>query len=248
MRKIMSELAQQPVQAEKISAINLVTRKHQLPPLQYDYAALEPTIDIRTMILHHDNHHSGYVKKLNEALEKFPEFQDKSAAWLLCNLNQLPTSIKTAVHNNAGGHLNHSMFWRAIKPSGASEPKGPLRDAINRDFGSFAEFKKCFEEEGAKVFGSGWVWLVCSLKNGANLQVITTAGHDNPLMQNLLPVLLNDVWEHAYYLRYENRRPDYLKAWWTIVDWEQASVCFEKRSQSVNEILVTENERFLAAG
>ena len=159
----MSELAPQPVQASNISGKNLVTKKHQLPPLQYDYAALESTIDARTMILHHDNHHGGYdKKKLNEALEKFPEFQDKSAAWLLCILDQLPTSIKTAVHNNAGGHVNHSMFWRAMKPSGTNEPKGALRDAISRDFGSFAEFKKCFEDEGAKVFSSGWVWLVCS--------------------------------------------------------------------------------------
>ena len=242
----MSELTLQLVQAEKTSASNQVTKKHQLLPLQYDYAALEPTIDERTMILHHHNHHGSYVKKLNEALEKFPEFQDKSAAWLLCNLDQLPASIKTTVHSNAGGHVNHSMFWKAIKPSSVNEPKGPLRDAINRDFCSFAEFKKCFEDEGAKVFGSGWVWLVCSLKNGANMHVITTSGHDNPLMQNLLPVLLNDVWEHAYYLRYENRRSDYLKAWWAIVDWDHASVCFEKRSQSVNEILTIENEHFLA--
>ena len=247
-RKMMTELNQKPLQEAAVSAKNLVFKKHQLPPLLYDYAALESTIDARTMILHHDNHHAGYVKKLNEALEKFPEFQNKSAAWLLCNLDQLllPTSIKTAVHHNAGGHVNHSLFWHAMKPLSINEPKGPLSDAINRDFGSLTEFKKCFEEEGAKVFGSGWVWLVCSLKNGANLQVITTSGHDNPLMQNLLPVLLNDVWEHAYYLRYENRRPDYLKAWWTIVDWDQASICFEKRSQSVSEILIAENERFLA--
>lgn len=243
----MSELTIQPVLAEKAIGVTQALKKHQLPPLKYDYAALEPTIDGRTMILHHDNHHGGYVKKLNEALEKFPEFQNKSAAWLLCNLDQLPSSIKTAVHNNAGGHINHSMFWRAIKPSGTNEPKGVLRDAINRDFGSLADFKKVFEEEGAKVFGSGWIWLVCSLKNGANLQVITTTGHDNPLMQNLLPVLLNDVWEHAYYLRYENRRPDYLKAWWAVVDWDQASISFEKKSQSVSEILTAENERFLAA-
>ena len=243
----MSELTIQPVVAEKANEATQALKKHQLPPLKYDYAALEPTIDARTMILHHDNHHGGYVKKLNEALEKFPEFQNKSAAWLLCNLDQLPSSIKTAVHNNAGGHINHSMFWRAIKPSGSNEPKGVLRDAINRDFGSMTDFKKVFEEEGAKVFGSGWVWLVCSLKNGANLQVITTTGHDNPLMQNLLPVLLNDVWEHAYYLRYENRRPDYLKAWWAVVDWDQASTNFEKKSQSVNEILTAEDELFLAA-
>ncbi len=242
----MSELTIQPVEAIKVNSKNMAAKKHQLPPLKYDYAALEPTIDARTMILHHDNHHGGYVKKLNEALEKFPEFQTKSAAWLLCHLDQLPASIKTAVHSNAGGHVNHSMFWNAIKPHSSNEPKGQLRDAINRDFGSLAEFKKVFEEEGAKVFGSGWVWLVCSLKNGANMQVITTTGHDNPLMQNLLPILLNDVWEHAYYLRYENRRPDYLKAWWSIVDWEQASSCFEKKSQSVSEILTAENDIFLA--
>ena len=138
------------------------------------------------------------------------------------------------------------MFWQAIKPSGNSEPKGALRDAIYRDFGSLAEFKKVFEGEGAKVFGSGWVWLVCSLKNGANLQVITTTGHDNPLMQQLLPVLLNDVWEHAYYLRYENRRPDYLKAWWSVVDWNQASTNFEMKSQSINEILSAQNDLFLS--
>ena len=246
----MNELSNQSLQSFDVPSANPTKnselKKHQLPPLRYDYAALEPYIDQRTMILHHDNHHGSYVKKLNEALAKFPEFQDKSAAWLLYNLDQLPDSIKTAVRSNAGGHVNHSMFWNAMKPFSINEPKGPLRDAINREFGSFAEFKKCFEDEGAKAFGSGWVWLVCSLKNGANLQVITTSGHDNPLMQNLLPVLLNDVWEHAYYLRYENRRPDYLKAWWSIVDWDQASACFEKRFQSVSEILIAENECFLA--
>ena len=242
----MNELTNETLQSASTSIAEPSIKKQQLPPLKYDYAALEPHIDARTMILHHDNHHASYVKKLNEALEKFPEFQDKSAAWLLCNLDELPASIKTAVHHNAGGHVNHSMFWNAMKPSSANEPKGPLREAINRDFGSFADFKKCFEDEGAKVFGSGWVWLVCSLKNGANLQVITTSGHDNPLMKNLLPVLLNDVWEHAYYLRYESRRPDYLKAWWSVVDWDYASMCFEKKSLSVEEILIAENACFLA--
>ncbi len=243
----MNELSNQSLQSFVTPAKKSELKKHQLPPLRYDYASLEPYIDQRTMILHHDNHHASYVKKLNAALEKFPEFQDKSAAWLLCNLEQLPVSIKAAVHHNAGGHVNHSAFWHAIKPFSINEPKGLLRDAINRDFGSLTDFKKTFEGEGAKVFGSGWVWLVCSLKNGTNLQVITTSGHDNPLMQGLLPILLNDVWEHAYYLRYENRRPDYLKGWWSVVDWEQASVCFEKRAQSLNEILATENQRFLAA-
>ncbi len=228
----------------KKPALDLEPKRHHLPALTYDYAALEPYIDQRTMILHHNNHHASYVKKLNHALERYPEFHDKSAAWLLCNVAQLPASIQTAVHDNAGGHLNHSMFWHAIKPFSINEPKGVLREAINRDFGSLAEFKKVFEEQGAKIFGSGWVWLVCSLKNGANLQVMTTSGHDNPLMQNLLPILLNDAWEHAYYLRYENRRPDYLKAWWSVVNWDQASANFEKRSQSVADILAAENAIF----
>jgi Fe-Mn family superoxide dismutase len=243
----MNELSNQSLQSFAVPKKKFERKRHQLPPLKYDYASLEPYIDQRTMILHHDNHHASYVKKLNEALEKYPEFQDKSATWLLCHLEQLPASIKSAVHHNAGGHVNHSAFWQAIKPFSINEPKGLLRDAINRDFGSFSDFKKVFEEEGAKAFGSGWVWLVCSLKNGANLQVITTQGHDNPLMQNLLPVLLNDVWEHAYYLRYENRRQDYLKAWWSVVDWDHALVCYEKRSQSLYEILTAENDKFLTA-
>ncbi|MBC7755917.1 MAG: superoxide dismutase [Bdellovibrio sp.] len=246
----MSELTIQPVPQPVFEGVAIAApiaiKKHQLPALKYDYAALEPTIDARTMMLHFEKHHGAYVKKLNEALEKFPDLQNKSAVWLLCHLDHLPTSIKTAVHNNAGGHVNHGLFWRAMKPCGRTEPTGALRDAINRDFGGLAEFKQVFEDEGAKVFGSGWVWLVCSLKNGANLQVITTTGHDNPLMQNLLPVLLNDVWEHAHYLSYENRRPDYLKAWWAVVDWDQASANFEKRSQSVSEILSADNALFLA--
>jgi Fe-Mn family superoxide dismutase len=221
-------------------------RKHQLPSLNYDYAALAPYIDMRTMMLHHNHHHAAYVDNLNDTLENYPEFHDKSAAWLLCNLDKLPALIRTAVRNNAGGHVNHSMFWNAMTPFSIGEPNGPLRYAIDRDFGSFAEFKEYFEDEGAKIFGSGWVWLVCDLNKGASLQVITTAGHDNPLMQNLLPILLNDVWEHAYYRHYENRRADYLKAWWCVVDWDHASACFEKRYLSVNEILTAENKLFLA--
>ncbi|MES2637140.1 MAG: superoxide dismutase [Pseudomonadota bacterium] len=222
------------------------SKKHLLPPLKYDYAALEPYIDSRTMILHHDNHHATYVKKLNEALMPFPELQEYSALWLLCHLNQLPASIQAAVQHNAGGHVNHSLFWRAIKPFNAGEPRGTLREAINRDFGSLAEFKKRFEEEGAKVFGSGWVWLVKGFEQDSQLQIMTTTGHDHPLMQNLIPILLNDVWEHAYYLQYESRRPDYLKAWWSVVDWEQATSCYESNVSSVEEILIDENKQFLA--
>ncbi len=228
-------------------SVKAESRKHQLPPLKYDYAALEPYIDSRTMILHHDNHHASYVKKLNEALTDYPDLQVYSALWLLCNLGQLPAAINTAVHHNAGGHVNHSLFWRAIKPFNVSEPKGLLREAINRDFGSLSEFKKLFEEAGAQLFGSGWVWLVKGFKQDSRLRIITTTGHDHPLMQNLLPVLLNDVWEHAYYLQYESRRPDYLKAWWSVVDWEHATACFETETNSINAILTLENKKFLAA-
>jgi Fe-Mn family superoxide dismutase len=217
-----------------------IYQKHHLPPLYYDYAALEPYIDSRTMILHHDNHHAGYVKKLNEALENFPDFRDCSALWLLLNLEKIPKEIRDAVHHNAGGHVNHSMFWRAMKPSEAGEPKGALREAIVRDFGSFADFKTQFEEIGSKLFGSGWVWLTRTRQNGGKLEIISTDGHDHPMMKNRFPLMLNDVWEHAYYLKYENRRPDYLKAWWSVVDWEQASKCFERPDSSVDELLLAE--------
>ena len=230
-----------------MKSIKTASKKHQLPPLNYDYAALEPYIDSRTMILHHDNHHAAYVKKLNEALADFPDLQGYSALWLLCNLEQVPAAIKTAVQHNAGGHVNHSLFWRAIKPFSVSEPKGLLREAINRDFGSLPAFKKQFEAASAELFGSGWVWLVRDFKQDSKLRIITTTGHDHPLMQNLLPVLLNDVWEHAYYLQYESRRADYLKAWWSVVDWEQAAACFESEIKSIDAILTVENKQFLTA-
>jgi len=222
-----------------------VNLKHHLPPLLYDYAALEPYIDSRTMILHHDNHHSTYVKNLNNALKNYPDLHDCSALWLLLNLEKIPKEIRDAVHHNAGGHVNHSMFWRAMVPSSPSEPKGILRDAINRDFGSFADFKKQFEEKGSKFFGSGWVWLTRTRHNGGRLEVITTDGHDHPMMKNRFPLLLNDVWEHAYYLKYENRRPDYLKAWWSVVDWEQVARCFERSDSSVEDLLLAEEEQLL---
>ena len=213
-----------------------ILKKHQLPPLNYDYDALEPYIDVRTMMLHHDIHHGGYVGKLNEALEKAPDFQNASALWLLCNLDKLPKEIRIAVHHNVGGHINHSMFWRAMKPDTSAEPEGLLREALNRDFGSVEEFKAQFEEEGAKLFGSGWVWLVRTQKDDGKLEVVTTSGHDNPMMKGQFPLLLNDVWEHAYYLHYENRRPDYLKAWWSVVDWEEATDRFELSGNSVEEL------------
>jgi superoxide dismutase, Fe-Mn family len=206
--------------------------KHVLPPLPYDYAALEPHIDARTMKLHHDKHHSGYVTNLNAALENFPALHERTAIWLLLNLNEVPAAARTAVHHNAGGHVNHSLFWRAMLPAGGGAPAGPFADAINRDFGSLEQFKTAFVEAGSKVFGSGWVWLARAQRGGGKLELFTTAGHDNPMMEGHFPVLVNDVWEHAYYLKYENRRADYLKAWWSIVNWEEAARRFERSDLS----------------
>jgi len=196
--------------------------KHILPPLPYDYAALEPYIDAETMKLHHGKHHASYVAKLNEALENLPQLQEHSATWLLSNLDTVPDSSRTAVLNNAGGHVNHSMFWKGMGPVAGGPPRGYLADAINRDFGSFAEFKAKFSEAGGKVFGSGWVWLGRNQQKGDKLVILTTHGHDNPIMQGIFPILVNDVWEHAYYLKYQNRRPDYLEGWWSVVDWQEA--------------------------
>jgi Fe-Mn family superoxide dismutase len=201
---------------------------HVLTPLPYDYAALEPHIDARTMMLHHDMHHAAYVANLNSAIEKFPALRQRSALWLLLHLNAVPEEIRIAVHNNAGGHVNHSLFWQAMSPDSGSMPKGALADALKRDFGSVAQFEAKFVESGTKLFGSGWVWLVRTRQDGGRLQVVTTSGHDNPLMQGQFPLLLNDVWEHAYYLKYENRRADYLKSWWSVVDWEEVTRRFER--------------------
>ena len=210
---------------------------HLLPPLPYDYAALEPHIDARTMVLHHDMHHASYVDKLNTALEKFPDLRQKSALWLLLNLPKLPTHIRVAVHNNAGGHVNHSLFWQAMSPTGGGAPSGPLAEAIVRDFGSFDLFKVKFGTAGAAQFGSGWVWLVKAQGDGGHLEVVTTSGHDNPLMEGRFPLLLNDVWEHAYYLKHENRRADYLKGWWSVVNWQEAARRFALAKHRVEEKL-----------
>ena len=220
-------------------------KKHHLPPLNYDPAGLEPCIDLRTMMLHHEVHHGAYVEKLNKALEKFPDFQQYSALWLLRNLDKLPEEIRDAVHHNAGGHVNHSMFWRAMKPHAVAEPQGPLLVAINRDFGSVEKFKGKFEEAGARLFGSGWVWLVSDGQKEPKLEIITTVGHDHPIMQDRFPILLNDVWEHAYYLKYESRRIDYLKAWWALTDWEEAARCFELSDDSAEQLWETEGGNLL---
>lgn len=201
------------------------TGKHVLLPLPYDYAALEPFIDAQTMTLHHDKHHQSYVDKLNEALAPLPDLQSRSIPWLLRNLESVPEAIRAAVRNNAGGHLNHTMFWRGMTPGG-SKPTAALASAIDASFGSFDQFKSKFDETGAKVFGSGWVWLVSPRSGQGKLEIVTTQGHDNPL-KTAQPVLVNDVWEHAYYLKYQNRRPEYLKTWWSVANWEEAGRRFD---------------------
>jgi superoxide dismutase, Fe-Mn family len=197
----------------------------KLPPLAYEYNALEPHIDEKTMKFHHDKHHAAYVKNLNAAVNKYPQLKTKTVEELLVNLNQLPTDIQTTVRNNGGGHLNHSMYWKIMGPKGGGMPTGGIGTAIKTQFGSFDTFKSQFNESGTKVFGSGWVWLVA--KEG-NLKIITTPNQDSPIMQGLYPILGNDVWEHAYYLTYQNRRPDYLSAWWNVVNWTEVNKRFEK--------------------
>lgn len=192
-----------------------------LPPLPYAYNALEPHIDERTMQFHHDKHHAAYVKGLNAVIEKYPQLKGKTAQELLLSLNSLPEDVRTSVRNNGGGHINHTMFWEIMGPKAGGEPTGELATAIKKNFSSFAEFKKQFNEAGTKRFGSGWAWLVRT-KEG-KLQVTSTANQDNPLMEGLYPIMGNDVWEHAYYLLYQNRRADYLQAWWNVVNWTAVS-------------------------
>lgn len=189
-----------------------------LPPLPYGYNALEPHIDTETMQLHHDKHHAGYVTNLNKALEKYPDLQNKSLTELLQNIDQVPEDIRTAVRNNAGGHFNHTMYWTIMSPKGGGQPSGKLGEAINKSFGSFAAFQQAFEEAGAKRFGSGWVWLVQA--PSGELKITTTPNQDAPFSEGKI-IMGNDVWEHAYYLKHRNRRPEYLKTWWNVANWPE---------------------------
>ena len=190
---------------------------HVLPPLSYDAAALEPHIDAQTMQIHHGKHHNAYVTNLNAALEKHPDLQGKSADDLIRNLAAVPEAIRTAVRNNGGGHVNHTMFWEIMGPGKGGAPSGKIAEAINGTFGSFDSFKDQMNKGGAGRFGSGWVWLV---DNGGKLAVESTANQDNPMMEGKKAIMGIDVWEHAYYLKYQNRRPDYLAAWWNVVNWD----------------------------
>ena len=192
-----------------------------LPPLPYPTNALEPHIDAQTMEIHHGKHHDAYVTNLNAALEKAPELADKSLDDLLRNLNSVPEAVRTAVRNNGGGHWNHSQFWKTMAPNAGGAPTGKLAAAIDAAFGDFEKFKEAFQAAGAGRFGSGWVWLV---NEGGKLAITSTPNQDNPLMEGKsAPLLGNDVWEHAYYLKYQNRRPDYLKAWWNTVNWDEVA-------------------------
>jgi Fe-Mn family superoxide dismutase len=188
-----------------------------LPPLGYDYAALEPHIDARTMEIHHTKHHQAYITNLNAAIEKAPELQDKSLEWLLQNLPSAPESVRNAVRNNGGGHWNHSFFWQIIGPKGGGEPTGAVADAIKSSFGDFSKLKEQLNAAGLARFGSGWAWVVAG--KGGKLSIESTPNQDTPVSEKKMPILGVDVWEHAYYLKYQNRRADYLAAWWNVVNW-----------------------------
>ena len=194
----------------------------ELPPLPYPTNALEPVIDAKTMEIHHGKHHAAYVNNLNNAIKGHAELETKSAVDLITNLTAVPEAIRTAVRNNAGGHVNHSLFWTLLTPGGSKTPTGKLAADITAKFGSFDDFKAKFEDAGVKRFGSGWVWLV---KKGGALEIISTPNQDNPVMAEYgaTPIFGNDVWEHAYYLTYQNRRPDYLKAWWGVLNWDEVA-------------------------
>ena len=201
---------------------------YELPPLPYDYNALEPTIYEETMHLHHEKHHNTYITNLNSALEQNPDVDPGDINELLANLNNVPEDIRRAVRNNGGGHANHAMFWQIMSPNGGGEPVGDLADAINQSFGSFESFKEQWAAAAAPgaIFGSGWAWLIASPDGSVSID--TTPNQDNPLMEGKLPVIGLDVWEHAYYLSYRNRRPEYIDNWWNVVNWEEA----ERRYQA----------------
>jgi Fe-Mn family superoxide dismutase len=198
----------------------------ELPPLPYAFDALEPTIDARTMEIHHDKHHQAYVDNANKALDG-NEWADRPVEAILANVDLLPEDIRMAVRNNAGGHANHSLFWQIMSPDGGGAPEGALATAVDETFGSVDELKAAINDGGVKRFGSGWTWLVW---DGTGLAVMSTPNQDSPLMEDKTPLLGIDVWEHAYYLNYQNRRPDYLSAWWNVVNWAEVGRRYEEAS------------------
>jgi Fe-Mn family superoxide dismutase len=207
----------------EVQATKELTMAFEVPPLPYDYSALEPHIDEQTMRVHHDKHHQAYVDNANKALEG-TEWADRSVESILSDLEIIPEDKRAAVRNNVGGHANHSLFWEIMGPNGGGEPSGSLGDAINASFGSFGDLKTAVNDAGVKRFGSGWTWLV---HDGTGLQVYSTANQDSPISQSHTPLLGIDVWEHSYYLKYQNRRPDYLEAWWNVVNWDAVQQRFD---------------------
>lgn len=202
----------------------------ELKPLPYAYDALEPYIDATTMQLHHDKHHATYVNNLNAAIEKYSDLQSMSVEDLVTHLDRVPEDVRTTVRNNAGGHVNHTMFWEIMGANGSGTPTGAISEAINNSFGSFDAFKQQFNDAGTKRFGSGWVWLVRSQQG--DLQILSTPNQDSPLIDGHTPIMGNDVWEHAYYLKYQNRRPEYLNAWWNVLNWEEINRRFDAAMSS----------------
>ena len=196
---------------------------YELPPLPYAHNALEPFIDEQTMQIHHGKHHQTYVNNLNAALEKYPELQGKPIEQLIADLNAVPEDIRTAVRNNGGGHANHAFFWTLMAPNAGGTPTGAVAEAIDAKFGSFDAFKEAFSKAGVGRFGSGWAWLI---KSGAGVEIVSTPNQDSPLMEGKTPVLGIDVWEHAYYLKYQNKRPDYIAAWFNVVNWDAVNTQF----------------------
>lgn len=200
----------------------------ELPPLPYDYTALEPHIDEQTMRIHHDKHHATYVSNVNQALEGHADLASMTVEQLLASLGSVPESIRTKVNNNGGGHANHTLFWQIMSPNGGGEPTGALAQAITSTFGSFASFKEQFAAAATGRFGSGWAWLV--VDGSGNLSITSTANQDSPISQGLKPILGLDVWEHAYYLKYQNRRADYITAWWNVVNWPKVAELYAQAS------------------
>jgi superoxide dismutase, Fe-Mn family len=199
---------------------------YEVPPLPYAYNALEPHIDDATMHLHHDKHHVAYVTNLNAAVAKHPGLDQKSPEELLRNLSAVPEDIRAAVRNNAGGHVNHTMFWTIMGPGKGGAPKGAIADVINKTFGAFDKFQEAFEKAGLGQFGSGWAWLART--KGGEFKITSTPNQDNPMSNGEFPVMGNDVWEHAYYLKYQNKRPEYIDAWWNVVNWNAVADRFSK--------------------
>jgi Fe-Mn family superoxide dismutase len=201
----------------------------ELSPLPYNYDALEPYIDAQTMQLHHDMHHQTYVNNLNTAVGKYSELEAKSPEELITSLDSLPADILSAVRNNGGGHVNHTMFWQIMAPNAGGEPTGPIADAIMENFGDFESFKQRFNDAGTKQFGSGWVWLVRT--PDGKIEITSTPNQDSPMTSGSFPIMGNDVWEHAYYLKYQNKRAEYLKQWWNVVNWNEINKRFEMSSR-----------------